>query len=303
MTAIDAPADFQQRNVVLFTTRMRIQQDLAFATYGVDGDSFTARQVGVLTRRLDTITSDIVEANRGLVKSYVRLFTSNTSAHDSEDFEGAGLVGLMRAIDTYDPAKGKFGSWAFKPIQREVLGAVRNSDHQNISSGDFERRPDIIKAVARLQDGDDDYTPTLEEVAAEAGVTVEQVRRVLQAPHLESLSTPIASDGEMTVGDMIVDRAPAVDDLVLSRMDVAALARFGLACLDEQELFVLSRRFGLDCEPEQRLASIGEVLDLSREAVRQIELKALSKMRHPVTLRKILSQRNSESHQELAVAA
>jgi RNA polymerase sigma factor (sigma-70 family) len=277
---------YQEPNRALFTERNAIKDQLAAVG---DTDDVAARRARArLTSQLDRITAQIIELNYGLVRSYVKRFTSNTSAYDSEDFEGAGLVGLMRAIDTYNPDRGKFGSWAFKPIQREVLRAVRDSDHPNVSPSDFDKRPDILRAVTELQAGDDEYVPSLEEVAATAGVTIEQARRVLHAPRLDSISTEYG-DGS-TIGDTIADTAVAVDDLVLSSMDVAALTRFGLAALDERELFVLSRRFGLDCEPEQRLSAIGEILGLSREAIRQVESKALSKMRHPVTLRQILSQ-------------
>ena len=73
-------------------------------------------------------------------------------------------------------------------------------------------------------------------------------------------------------------------------MTLSALKTFGLAALDARELYVIVRRFGLDGEPEDKLADIGETLALSREAVRQIEAKAIAKIQHPLVLRKIHRQ-------------
>jgi len=73
-------------------------------------------------------------------------------------------------------------------------------------------------------------------------------------------------------------------------MDVASLIEHGLGALDSREHYVLARRFGLDGEPAQCLSSIGTQLRLSREAIRQIEAKALAKILHPVTLRKLVRQ-------------
>jgi DNA-directed RNA polymerase sigma subunit (sigma70/sigma32) len=76
-------------------------------------------------------------------------------------------------------------------------------------------------------------------------------------------------------------------------MTLSALKTYGLAALDPRELYVLVRRFGLDGEPEDKLADIGDTLGLSREAVRQIEAKAIAKIQHPMVLRKI--QRHGRS--------
>ena len=112
------------------------------------------------------------------------------------------MLGLMRAIDSFDPSRGSFGHWAFKPIQREVLRAVRNADHPNVNMGDFERRPEILRAQRQLQGDDGRLQPTCVEVAAAAGASLEQVRRVVSPPRLESIDQPIGSEDGVTVGDL-----------------------------------------------------------------------------------------------------
>lgn len=239
-------------------------------------------------RELEQLTELIVRFNYGMTRKYVRLFTSNTSREDSDDFQGAAILGLMNSIDTFDPDRGKFGSWAYKRIQREVLRAVRDADYKSMNHGDFERRPDIMRAYAKLAGPNEERTPTFEEVAAAVGCTVDLVKRVLAAPHLDSIHATVGSDGETELGDLIPDTGQSIDDQVIGAMDVAALTQFGLSVLDAREHYVLARRFGLDGEPVQCLSSIGKQLRLSREAVRQIEAKALARLLHPSVLSRIV---------------
>lgn len=279
---------FNDRNVELFTRRQELLDELV-PMLEVDVDSLPLaqrRRRRRLEHQLDQVTTAIVQTNRGLVRSYVKRFTSNTSVEDSRDFENAGLVGLMRAIVSYDMTKGKFAQWAYKPIQREILQAVRNADHPNMNHGDFERRGYILDAVKRLcAEYGDDYKYTHEEVAALSGATVEQVGRVLNAPRLDSLATPVGDEAGTTLGDLIEEGGDGLEEAVMSRISVTALENYGLVCLDARELFVIVRRFGLDGEPRQRLSTIGETLGLSREAVRQVEAKAIAKISHPSVLR------------------
>lgn len=282
-TAAMAPDDFVDGNSALFQRRRELQQQLAELNEEIAGHRAAVR----LRRSIEDVTAEIVQFNLGLVRSYCRRFTNNSTRDDSADFEAAGLLGLMRAIDTFDPEQGRFGQWAFKPIQREVLRAVRDADHPNVNLGDFERRPEILRAFRHLQGEDDRYTPSHSEVAAVVGATVDQVRRVLVPPKLESVDQAASEQNDATLGDTIESSTPGPESVVVSTMMLSALRTHGLAALDPRELFVIVRRFGLDGEPPEKLAGIGETLGLSREAVRQIEAKAVAKIQHPMVLRKI----------------
>lgn len=287
---VEVPIDYNDENTVLFTERNRIKAELVKATAVPERrrSKLQQRRISSLVRELDTITTRIVKFNYGLVRSYTKKFTSNSSKEDSADFEASAVVGLMRAIDSFDPTKGRFGAWAYKPIQREVLRAVRDADFKSMNPGDFERRPDILRAVTKLQAGDETRMPSNAAIAAEARVTIDQVRRVLEAPHLESIHQHVGDDGGTELGDLIESDTTRVEGAVISSMTLTALEDYGFRALDERELFVLVRRFGLDSEPEQKLASIGDMLGLSREAVRQVEAKGLAKLMHPTILRKIV---------------
>ena len=285
---------FRDDNTALFRERTELKDELD-RLEASDVDASARRRIRMLRRRIDEVTSQIVSYNMGLVRSYTRRFGGTASAEDRADFESAGLLGLMRAVDSYDPDCGTFGQWAFKPIQREVLRAVRDTDHPNLNLGDFEKRPAVLRAQRMLQSIDDRYQPSDEEIAAAAGVTVAQVRRVLAPPRLTSMNQNVGDDGDVELSDTIESGDPLPESTVISKLTLTALGSYGLTALDARELYVIVRRFGLDGEPLEKLTEIGETLALSREAVRQIEAKALAKLQHPLGLLKFSKPVNASA--------
>lgn len=194
----------------------------------------------LVMRQIERINEEIVTLNFGLVRNYVSRFT-RASRDGLEDFESAGVVGLMQAIDSYDPAMGPFGQWAFRPSKRSVLRAVRDVEHSNMSPGDFEKRPDLLRARTYLT-VDGGTEPTFEDIARQAGTTVDQARRVLAAPTMVSTSLPVGERGDSNIGDSLADPET-----------------YGLPVLNAREMFVMCRRFGIDGEPEAKLSAIGAV--------------------------------------------
>ena len=285
---------FRDDNTALFRERTELKDELD-RLEASDVDASARRRIRMLRRRIDEVTTQIVSYNMGLVRSYTRRFGGTASAEDRADFESAGLLGLMRAVDSYDPDCGTFGQWAFKPIQREVLRAVRDTDHPNLNLGDFEKRPAVLRAQRMLQSIDDRYQPSDEEIAAAAGVTVAQVRRVLAPPRLTSMNQNVGDEGDVELSDTIESSDPLPESTVISKLTLTALGSYGLTALDARELYVIVRRFGLDGEPLEKLTEIGETLALSREAVRQIEAKALAKLQHPLVLLKFSKPVNASA--------
>lgn len=284
---------FADRNSELFARRRDLLGRVAQLIDSGPGDGEIAETVhrrrhARLRQELDEVTAEIVSFNLGLVRSYCRRFTAKASRDDAADFEAAGLLGLMRAIDSFDPQQGRFGQWAFKPIQREVLRAVRDADHPNVNLGDFERRPDILRAAEAVRADRSCVAPPFAEVAELAGVSIEQVRRVLVPPRIESADAGVGrhrGDGGESLAETVESGDPGPDAVVLAQMVLAALHTHGLGALEARERMVVTRRFGLDGRPPEKLSTVGDVLGLSREAVRQIEAKALAKVQHPLVLR------------------
>jgi DNA-directed RNA polymerase sigma subunit (sigma70/sigma32) len=287
-------SDYEDRNKELFRKRDEVNERITAALASETLSNVQRRRLDRSLREVDDLTTDIYELNLGLVRAVVKKFTAHSSVDDALDYESAGVVGLMRAIDSYDPELGSFSSWAYKPIQREVLRAVRANEHRSLNGGDFERRPRILAAEKSLAE-ELGRPATLDEIAAEAEVTREQVRRVVFAPHTGSLNTVVSSDGAATeVGDLVANNESDISDVLSAAALVSSLSSNGIPLLGERELFVLVRRFGLDDEPTQNLSAIGATMGLSREAVRQIECKALARLQHPTILRRVLMM-NEES--------
>jgi RNA polymerase sigma factor (sigma-70 family) len=277
---------YHERNFELFRLRDRLRD--ALGDYQkVDVDTLPAAE-RVRVRRLESQLSQVIEElvsfNYGLVVKIVRKFSSRKSAEDSADFEQAGVVGLMRAIHKYEVERGaKFSSFAHIQILGEVLRSVRFNDFSNMSQVDFDSRLTILKAQELLST-EFPNGASYEQIAEAAGVNVNQVARVLNPPRMQSIHTPVGEDGDSELGDLLPDTATSPETEVLVKMAIEQVQRYGLSVLNERELFVLGRRFGLDGEPRQNLQQLGDMLGLSREAVRQQEMKALAKLNHPSVL-------------------
>jgi RNA polymerase primary sigma factor/RNA polymerase nonessential primary-like sigma factor len=286
--AVEPSGDgFRTRNGELFARRRELQELIGALRATVDaecGDMTAEQGLRRAEREFDDLTYEIMITNYGLVRRYVATFTTKSQEH-AEDFESAGKVGLLWAISSYDPDRGPFGSWAFKPIQREVLRAVRDADHPNLNPSDFEKRPVILAAErAYLEEHGPDTPVDHAAISERAGVTEAQVRRVLNAPRLDSLQAPVrgADDEPIPWEDRLPDPSPSIEDQVLLRSLVQIVNDHSVLSLDDRERYVLTRRFGLDGEPGQSLRVIGEHLGLSREGARQIQQKALAKLHEPI---------------------
>ncbi len=250
-------------------------------------DIASSNRIKSLRRQIDAINDELVKLHRLLVLSYTGQFRSHNDPFASEDFNAAGMLGLMKAINNYDPRYGAtFASWAYQPIKREVLGAVRDHEYQNLSRGDFEQRNPIRKAIKELRQVNPHTEPTDDEIAELTGCRIAQVQRIRNAMSPISLQAQLSTsdDSGSEIGDFLKDETQDIEGAVITAMSLEALQRYGLACLNHRELFVLVRRFGLDGEPREKLQQIGRSLGISREAARQIEAKAKAKLNHPLVL-------------------
>jgi len=243
----------------------------------------TGRDRTKLTRTVrtgDAARQTFIQCNLRLVVSVARRYEG--SGLGLLDLIQEGNLGLMRAVEGFDHQKGfKFSTYATWWIRQSIGRALADSSRTI-------RVPSHVREVYSLIDQSTeklaaalDRQPTVEEVAELSGVSAERVALVRQHRRpLVSLSTPLDSDGDTELAEIIAD------DMAVSPFDAAAAALEKRALieqlrrLEEREEEVLRARFGID-GPPKTLAEIGDMLGVTRERVRQIEARALGKLRHP----------------------
>ena len=231
----------------------------------------------------DTARDALIKANQRLVISVAKRYRG--LGVPFLDLIQEGNLGLMRAVERFDPDKGnRLSTYAMWWIRQSIIRAVANLSRTirvPIHAGERERK---LRKVAQELQQTLGRTPTANELATVLGLTPRQVQRLQNmGQEAVSLDQPIR-EGEVdgsSLADLIDDEnslAPA--DLAAQRLlrdDVAAV----LADLKPREAEVLRLRYGLEGERVHTLKEVGELMGVTRERVRQLEMRALRKLRHP----------------------
>ena len=228
------------------------------------------------------------EAHRQFVNSNLRLVVSIAKKYQSSglpllDIVQEGNLGLIHAVDKFDWRKGfKFSTYATWWIRQAIQRGIANSARVirlPVHAGDMLSA--LLKLRAQLE-GSLGRTPTLAELASEAELPLDKVVEVLRySVDTVSLDEPIREDGDAELGDFVEDRnATAPFDAAATALLPGEVAKV-LAVLDERERTILTLRFGLDGGGERTLEEVAEYFGLTRERIRQIEARAMSKLRHP----------------------
>jgi len=251
----------------------------------LDGNAATNETSrGELRRRVrdgDAARCTFVEANLRLVVSIAKRYRS--SGLNLLDLVQEGNVGLMRAVDKFAWRKGfKFSTYATWWIRQAIQRGVSNSARTirlPVPAGD--RLTKIGHARAHLE-AKLMRSPTRAEIADELGISDDALAEILHraAPPV-SLSEPLSGDGDTELADLVGDQSAT------SPCDAAAAALLPdeilkhLTPLTQRERNVLVLRAGLDRGEPRTLGEVGSYFDLTRERIRQIEARALAKLRHP----------------------
>jgi RNA polymerase sigma factor (sigma-70 family) len=242
-------------------------------------------------RELELIVREAADARRQFIQSNLRLVVSIAKRYQGSgmsllDLIQEGNLGLMRAVEKFDHRKGfKFSTYATWWIRQAIGRGIADKGRTiRLPSHLIDTMALIGKVSAQLLKrlGRE---PTAEELAAETGLPMVKVQSALRAaPDLVSLSAQIGEDdGEL--GDLVADeQAPSPFDvaaLTLVRDDLTSLLGF----LSPREREVLTLRFGLNDDRPLTLDEVGRRYNVTRERIRQIEAKALTKLRHPCSAR------------------
>jgi RNA polymerase sigma factor (sigma-70 family) len=228
------------------------------------------------------------EAHRQFVNSNLRLVVSIAKKYQSSglpllDIVQEGNLGLIHAVDKFDWRKGfKFSTYATWWIRQAITRGIANTGRTirlPVHAGDTLARLQKARARLELKYG---RPATLAELSLEVEMPEDKVTEALRfAAEPLSLSEPLREDGDAELGDVVEDRsAESPFEVAATALLPEEIARL-LGPLDEREREILKLRFGLDRGEPRTLEEVGEHFNLTRERIRQIEARAMSKLRHP----------------------
>jgi RNA polymerase primary sigma factor len=194
-----------------------------------------------------------------------------------------GNIGLMKAVDKFDYRRGyKFSTygtwWIRQAISRSLADQSRTI---RVPVHMIETISKIVR-TSRLMVNEIGREPTPEELAEKLHMPVERVRKTLKiAKEPVSLETPIGDDGDAQLGDLVEDHAAILPIDAAIQSDLRETTTRVLASLTPREERILRMRFGLGMNSAHTLEEVGQKFSVTRERIRQIEAKALRKLKHP----------------------